>query len=147
MKLTTASSVAAPREAVFAALVNPAILRRSIPGCEELLATGPDTYAARLKIGLAGLTDSYRGTVTLTALQPPDSLNLTFDGKGGSGFARGTAAVRLSENGTITQVNCDADVMVGGLIAAVGSRLIEAATRKLADDFFRQLTSEITTSR
>jgi carbon monoxide dehydrogenase subunit G len=147
MKLTTASSVDAPREAVFAALVDPEILKRSIPGCEELIATSPDTYEARLKIGVAGMKGSYRGTVTLRDLQPPDSFSLTFDGKGGPGFVRGTAAVRLSENGSTTAVSCEADVMVGGLIAAIGSRLVEAATRKLAADFFRQLASEITASR
>ena len=147
MTITTASSIGAPREVVFAALVNPEVLRRAIPGCEALAATGPDTYEALLKVGVAGLTGTYKGSVTLKEQQPPDSFKLTFDGKGGPGFVRGTAAVRLSSDGSNTRVDCVSDVQVGGLIAAVGSRLIEAATRKLADDFFRQLTSEITASQ
>ena len=132
---------------MFAALVNPEILRRAIPGCEALTATGPDTYEALLKVGVAGLKGTYKGSVTLKEQQPPDSFKLTFDGKGGPGFVRGTAAVRLGNDGSNTRVDCVADVQVGGLIAAVGSRLIEAATRKLADDFFRQLASEITASQ
>ena len=147
MKVTTVSSVAAPRDVVYSALVDPEVLRRAIPGCESLVATGPDTYEAQLKIGVAGLKGSYRGSVTLKDQQPPNSFSLSFDGKGAPGFVRGTAAVRLSDAGAETRVDSDADVQVGGLIAAVGSRLIEAATRKLADDFFRELSALITAKR
>jgi carbon monoxide dehydrogenase subunit G len=147
MKLTTTASIAAPRTAVFDALVDPAVLQRAIPGCESLVATGPDTYEAVLKVGVAGLKGSYKGAVVLKDRQPPDSFRLGFDGKGGPGFVRGTALVRLSDDGPATRIDSEADVQVGGLIAAVGSRLIEAATRKLADDFFRQLTAEISASR
>jgi carbon monoxide dehydrogenase subunit G len=131
---------------VFAALVDPEVLQRSIPGCETLVATGPGTYEAQLRIGVAGLKGSYKGKVTLTDERPPDSFSLSFDGKGGPGFVRGTALVRLSDDGAGTRVDSDADVQVGGLIAAVGSRLIEAATRKLADDFFKQLAAEVSAS-
>ncbi len=147
MKISTASSVAAPRESVYSALVNPDVLRRAIPGCESLVPTGPDTYEAQLKIGVAGLKGSYRGSVTLKDQQPPNSFSLSFDGKGAPGFVRGTAAVRLTDDGAGTRLDSDADVQVGGLIAAIGSRLIEAAARKLADDFFRELTALITASR
>jgi hypothetical protein len=147
MKITTVSTVAAPREAVYAALVNPDILRQAIPGCETLVATGPDTYEAQLRIGVAGLKGSYRGSVTLKDKQPPNSFSLSFDGKGSPGFVRGIAAVRLTDVDAGTRVDSEADVQVGGLIAAIGSRLVEAATRKLADDFFRQLTSLITASQ
>jgi hypothetical protein len=147
MKIATASSVAAPREAVYSALVNPDILKRAIPGCESLVATGPDTYQAQLKVGVAGLKGSYRGSVTIKDQQPPNSFSLSFDGKGGPGFVRGTAAVRLSDETAGTRVDSDADVQVGGLIAAIGSRLVEAATRKLADDFFRDLAALITASQ
>ena len=147
MKLITVASVAAPRAAVFAALINPVVLQRAIPGCEALVATGPDTYEAQLKIGVAGLKGTYKGTVVLRDRQPPDTIGLSFDGKGAPGFVRGSAIVRLADEGEGTRVESEADVLVGGLIAAVGSRLIEAASRKLADDFFRQLASEISASR
>ena len=140
MKLTISARVAAPRERVFAALVDPAILQRCIPGCESLVETGPDAYKAALRVGVAGLKGSYTGTATIRDRRPPEALTLAVEGKGSPGFLRGTAAIALADEGAATGVACDADVQVGGLIAAVGSRLIEAAAKKLADDFFKQLS-------
>ncbi len=145
MRLAITSHVQASRDRVFAALVDPGVLQRSIPGCESLTETGPDTYEATLKIGVAGLKGTYTGKASIRDRQPPDSLTLGFEGKGGPGFVRGSAAITLSAEGegSATRVACEADVQVGGLIAAVGSRLVEAAAKKLADDFFRQLSSEL----
>ncbi len=143
MKISVGSVVPAPRERVFAALVDPAVLQRSIPGCEAFVATGADEYEATLKIGVAGLKGSYTGKARIRDQQPPESLSLSFEGKGGPGFVRGTGHIRLSTEDAGTRIGCDADVQVGGLIAAVGSRLVEAAAKKVADDFFRQLTQEI----
>jgi uncharacterized protein len=143
MKLTAGAVMSAPRDRVFSALVDPEVLRRCIPGCEELTAVGEDVYRARLKIGLAGLGGTYEGTVTIRERIPPQSFTLIVEGKGAPGFARGTAGIRLQEAGADTAVACEADVRVGGVIAAVGSRLVEAAARKLADDFFRRLAVEI----
>ena len=143
MKLVLESTVAASRERVFAALVDPTILQRCIPGCESLTATDADAYAATLKVGVAGMKGTYTGKAAITGRLPPDSMTLSFDGKGGPGFVRGSAALTFRSEGEGTRVGCDADVQVGGLIAAVGSRLVEAAARKLADDFFRQLAAEL----
>jgi len=143
VKLALSSTVAAERERVFAALVDPTVLQRCIPGCESLTATGDDVYAATLKVGVAGLKGTYTGKAAITNKQPPFSLTLSVDGKGGPGFVRGSAVLALTDDGSSTRVECDADVQVGGLIAAVGSRLVEAAARKMADDFFRQLAIEI----
>lgn len=143
MNIATTSRIAALPSVVFAALTNPAVLQRAIPGCESLVAIGDDAYRATLKVGVAGLKGVYSGTAEIREKQPPESLRLTFSGKGGPGFVRGSAAVRLSADDGATRVACDADVQVGGLLAAVGSRLVDAAARKLADDFFRQLALEI----
>ncbi len=143
MKISSSFVLSPPRERVFAALVDPEVLRRTIPGCEELTAAGEDVYEARLKIGVAGLKGSYSGKAELRDKPPPEALAITFDGKGSPGFVRGVAAIRLSTEPAGTRVTCDADVQVGGLIAAVGSRLVEATARKLAGDFFRQLALEI----
>ena len=143
MKLVLESTVAAARERVFEALVDPVILKRCIPGCESLTSTGPDAYAATLKVGVAGLKGSYTGKAAITNKQSPETLTISLDGKGGPGFVRGNAALTLTADGEGTRVACDADVQVGGLIAAVGSRLVEAAARKMADDFFRQLAVEL----
>jgi uncharacterized protein len=148
MKLALSSLVPAPRERVFAALIDPAILQRVIPGCESLVAKAPDVFEATLKIGLAGLKGTYTGTGSIRDRRPPEALTLALDGKGKPGFVRGSAAIVLSDDagGHGTHVACEADVQVGGVIAAIGSRLIQAAAKKLADDFFKQLSRELQAS-
>jgi carbon monoxide dehydrogenase subunit G len=71
---------------------------------------------------------------------------LIIEGKGAPGFVKGSAKIRLTEKGTGTELHCEADAQVGGLIAAVGSRLIEAAARKMMDDFFRKFGEQLKTS-
>ena len=112
-------------------------------------------------MGVAGLKGSYAGRVTIRDQRPPEALTLRFEGQGGPGFVRGEAAIALREAGASgvdksaegppqsppgrpgTEIACEADVQVGGLIAAVGSRLVEAAAKKLSDDFFRQVSMEL----
>jgi carbon monoxide dehydrogenase subunit G len=139
VKITSSAVVSAPPDRVFAALVDPVVLQQAIPGCEELVETGPDAYRARLKIGVAGLKGTYSGTAAIRDREPPQSLVIAFDGKGGPGFVRGTASIRLTPDGDQTRVDSDADVQVGGVIAAVGSRLIDAAAKMLSAEFFRRL--------
>ena len=143
MKISAAAAVVAPRERLFEALHDRDTLRRCIPGCEELTEEGSDAYRVRLKLGIAGLTGRYAGKVTYQHLQPPESFTVAFDGKGSAGFVRGTAAVRIADDRGTARVECDADVQVGGAIAAVGSRLMVAVARKLTQDFFRQVAAQI----
>ena len=146
MKLKVSSLVPADPDRVFAALVNPDVLRRAIPGCDSLTpmaADTPDTYEATLKVGLAGLKGTYKGKASIREQHPPDALTLSFEGKGGPGFVRGSAVIALTPEAGATRIAADADVQVGGVIAAVGSRLVEAGAKKMADDFFRQLAVEL----
>jgi carbon monoxide dehydrogenase subunit G len=143
VKISLRTRLPVERGRAFAALVDPEILRRCIPGCEELTATGPDTYAARLRVGVAGLKGTYNGSAAIRDKHPPERLTLTFEGRGAPGFVRGSAAIALAEVPDGTEISGDADVQVGGLIAAVGSRLVDAAGKKLADDFFRELSNQI----
>jgi carbon monoxide dehydrogenase subunit G len=143
VKLTIAHHLTAERGRVFAALVDPNVLQRCIPGCESLTPSGEDSYVAVLKIGVAGVKGSYQGTAAVRDKQPPESLTLVFEGKGAPGFVRGSAAIALTSQGDGTDVACQADVQIGGLIAAVGSRLVEAASKTLANEFFTKLAQEL----
>jgi uncharacterized protein len=143
VKLTLVSVIPAERDRVFAALIDPEILRVVIPGCESLVETTPDEYAATLKIGAAGMKGTYNGKAAVKDKRPPDSLTLNFEGKGAPGFVRGSAAIALSAEGEGTRIACDVDLIVGGLVAAVGSRLIEATAKKLSEVFFGQLAREL----
>jgi carbon monoxide dehydrogenase subunit G len=140
MKLTGTYNFSAPRDKVFAALTDPVVIQNCIDGCEKLTATGEDSYDAHLKIGVAGLKGSYVGKVQLKDKQPPESYTLLLEGKGAPGFVKGSAKIALSGN---TELRCEADVQVGGLIAAVGSRLIEAAAKKMMEEFFRKFAARL----
>ena len=139
MKLAAHYTLPAPREKVFAAITDPAILQRVIDGCEKMVKTGENSYDAHLRIGIAGLKGSYVGKVQIKDLQAPESYTLLIEGKGGPGFVKGTAKVVLAEKGDATELQCDADAQVGGMIAALGSRLIEPAAKRMMDEFFRKL--------
>jgi carbon monoxide dehydrogenase subunit G len=143
MKVSGTYTFAAPREKVFAALTDPAVIQESIEGCEKLVETAPDTYDAHLKIGVAGLKGSYIGKVQLKDRNPPESFTLMMEGKGGPGFLKGTANITLGENNGGTELHCEADAQVGGLIAAIGSRLIEATAKKMMEQFFRKFGEQL----
>ena len=134
--------IAAPRDKAFALITDPTVLQRCIAGCEKMELTSEDTYDAHLKIGIAGLKGSYVGKVQLKDKRVPDSYTLLMEGKGGPGFVKGTAYLQLSDKGTQTEIRCDADAQVGGMIAAIGSRLVEAIAKKMMDDFFKKIAQE-----
>jgi carbon monoxide dehydrogenase subunit G len=136
--------IPAPRERVFAALVDPAVLQRCIEGAEQLVAISEDEYKIHLKIGLAALRGSYSGKVRIADKEPPAHFTLHVEGKGTPGFVRGSARIGLEEQNGGTELTCATEGQVGGLLAAVGSRLVEAAARKMMDGFFQRLIDELT---
>jgi carbon monoxide dehydrogenase subunit G len=144
MKLSAHYHVGVSADRVYAALTDPAILQRCIPGCEELSPDGVDRFRARIKVGVAGLKGVYTGTAELRDRNPPHSFTLVVDGKGAPGFVRASAKIVCAPADGGSRVDCDADVQVGGLIAADGSRLVEAAARQQMDAFFRQLALAVT---
>ena len=141
MKLSSQYLVPGSPERIYTALTDPAVLQQCIPGCESLTATAENIYDARIKIGVAGLKGTYTGRAELRDPDPPRAFTLAVNGKGGPGFVRATARISLAPHGNGTQITCDADVEVGGLLASVGSRLIEAVSRQQMDEFFKRLQS------
>src|SRR5262245_44131447 len=103
MKLTGSYTISVPREKVFAAITAPAVLQRCIDGCEKMVKTTEDSYDAHLRIGVAGLKGNYTGKVQMKDQKPPESYTLILEGKGGPGFVKGTAQIRLSEQGGQTE--------------------------------------------
>jgi hypothetical protein len=144
VNLSAQYTVAASPERVYAALVDPVVLRRCIPGCQSLTATAENRYDAAIKIGVAGLSGTYVGHAELRDQHPPHGFTLVVDGKArGPGIVRATAKITMAATDDQTRVGCDADVQVGGMLAAVGSRLIEAVSRQQMDEFFRRLGAEL----
>ncbi len=137
MKLKEEIRIEASREEVFAALNDADILRRSIPGCEELEKVSDTQFNALVRAKVGPVRARFRGEVTLSDLNPPESYTLSGQGKGGAaGFASGEASVKLTADGDATLLSYDVSAKVGGKLAQLGGRLIDGAARKLAAEFF-----------
>jgi carbon monoxide dehydrogenase subunit G len=136
MKVAGQATLHAPIERVWAALNDPAVLVRTIPGCQRLEATGPDAYAMTVTAGVASIKGSYAGTVQLAELQPPTSFLLRAAGAGAPGTVSAEVAVRLTEQDDATLLDYDADAVVGGVIGGVGQRMLAGVAKKLAGEFF-----------
>ncbi len=144
MKVTGQATLHAPIERVFAALNDPAVLVRTIPGCQRLEATGPDAYAMTVTAGVASIKGSYAGTVRLAELQPPTSFVLRASGAGAPGTVSADVSVRLAEQDGVTVLDYDADAVVGGVIGGVGQRMLAGVAKKLAGEFFAGVDEVLT---
>jgi len=143
MKLSATYTFKPAPDKVFAALVDPSVLQKCIAGCEKMEKTGQDSYDAHLKIGVAGIKGTYVGKVRIAEQNPPSSFTLNVEGKGTPGWVKGTAKIQISPKDEGSELQCESEGQVGGLVAAVGSRLVEAAAKKMLDEFFRKLDQQL----
>jgi carbon monoxide dehydrogenase subunit G len=138
--------IPAPRQKVWEALNDPAILQQAIPGCESLEKTSDNELKASVRMRVGPVSAKFGGKVTLSDFDPPNSYRISGEGQGGAaGFAKGGAVVKLAEDGTDTVLTYTADAQVGGKIAQVGARLIEGTAKKLADEFFSKFAELVGT--
>ena len=143
MKIHGTHQIAAARDRIFAALTDPQILQHCIPGCESLEKSGDETYVATMKAGIGSVKGTFKGNVRLEDIQPPSHYRMIVDGKGGPGFVKGTGEFDLSESDGQTSIAYTGDMQVGGVIASVGQRMVEAAAKMLAAKFFNELEKQI----
>jgi hypothetical protein len=137
MELVGERLVPAPILATWQSLNDPEVLKSCIAGCESLEWTQPDTLAAALVARIGPISARFKGTLTLSSMLPPRSYVVSFEGQGGiAGFGKGSADVSLTEEGNQTLLRYSARAQVGGRLAQVGSRLVDAAASKIAEDFF-----------
>lgn len=130
---------------VWSGLNDPEILRRSIPGCTEMLQTGDSEFTASVVVRVGPVSATFKGKVELSDLDPPHGYTLSGRGQGGpAGFAKGSAKIRLTPEGDGTRLSYVADVDIGGKLASVGGRLIQSVAKKNADDFFSAFSSVVT---
>ncbi|SEP38605.1 hypothetical protein SAMN02990966_05581 [Rhodospirillales bacterium URHD0017] len=136
--------IAAPRDKVFAALNDPAVLQACIPGCESLEKTSDTEMKAKVRMRIGPVSASFSGKVTLSDIDPPNGYRISGEGQGGAaGFAKGGAVVTLREDAGDTVLNYNVDAQVGGKIAQVGARLIDGTAKKLADEFFGKFATMV----
>ena len=145
MELHGERLIPADVETTWAALNDPETLKACIAGCESLERTGANAYTARVAVKVGPVSARFTGNLQLQNVQPPQSYTIVFDGQGGvAGFGRGSADVNLSEEGpTQTKLAYEAKAQVGGKLAQIGSRLVDAAAAKIADDFFSAFEAHV----
>jgi uncharacterized protein len=138
MELTGMQPIAAARDKVWSALFDPEVLKQCIPGCESIEASGENELTAKVTLRVGPVKASFSGKVKLSDIVAPENCTLSGEGQGGvAGFARGSAKVHLVEEGPdATLLTYEAKADVGGKLAQLGGRLIDATSRKLAGEFF-----------
>lgn len=144
MEMSGEYRIAAPRQQVWAALNDAEILKASIPGCQELEKRSDTEMAAKVVAKVGPVKATFTGEVTLSNIDPPAGYTISGEGKGGvAGFAKGGADVALSEDGDGTIMRYDVKAQVGGKLAQLGARLIDATAKQMADQFFRNFAEKV----
>ncbi len=143
MRLEGSHTIQAPRERVFAALTDPDVLQRCIPGCEQLKKTDNNKYSAKLSAGVGSIKAVFTATVSMDEVTPPTHFKLMVDGKGQPGFVKGTGSLDLEDQSAATLIRYAGDVNVGGMLASVGQRMLQATGNMMAARFFSALEAEM----
>jgi carbon monoxide dehydrogenase subunit G len=145
MKITGHNSIPFPVEQVWDALLDPAVLVRTIPGCERLETTGEHAYDMTVTAGVASIKGTYAGTCTLADLVLHESLVMRLQGAGAPGTIDATVSVAFRDGGGQTTVEYDADAVVGGMVGGVGQRMLGSVSKRMAGEFFGNVANAIAT--
>src|SRR5688500_4350190 len=136
--------IAAPQQATWEALNDPEVLKACVPGCESITLVNPNEYQVLMTARVGPVSAKFRGRLSLSDIKPPDSYSRAFEGQGGAaGFAKGGAQVRLFPEKDQTRLAYDVKANVGGKLAQIGSRLVDAAAKKVADQFFNSFHKRV----
>jgi hypothetical protein len=137
MDMTGTQHIEAPRDVVWTALNDVEVLRQSIPGCQSIEKVSDTEMNAKVILKVGPVKATFIGKVRLSDLDPPNGYTITGEGSGGAaGFAKGSATVRLVQNGGATDLSYEVKAQIGGKLAQLGARLIDATSKKLAGEFF-----------
>jgi carbon monoxide dehydrogenase subunit G len=136
----------APQERVWDLILDPQALKNAIPGCESMTEVGPDQYEAALKLGIAAIKGNYSAQVKVSDKTPPEGYRLTISGSGGPGFVNVDGHLKLVPQDAQTRVDYRFDVQVGGMIAAVGQRMLGGVAKMMMGEFFKGLQKQLSDS-
>lgn len=144
MELTGEHKVPASQKKTYDAMLDPEVLKASLPGCEVLEEVGENEYVATMTIGVAMIKGKYDGKVKITDLNRPDSFTMHIEGKGPQGQINGVGELvfeKIDDNNTLVKYKGDANVR--GMLARIGSRVIQPAAKMIVGKFFETMTSNI----
>ncbi len=143
MRISGREAIPFPVGQVWDALLDPAVLVRTIPGCERLETTGEHTYAMTVTAGVAAIRGTYDGTCALSDLKEHESLVMRLQGAGAPGTIDATVQVTFRQSGDQTVVEYDADAVVGGMVGGVGQRMLGSVSKRMAGEFFGNVADAI----
>lgn len=144
MDLSGEHTFHAARPVVWRTMLDPEVLRETLPGCQKLEKVGEDEYEATMKAGIAAIRGTFNGRVRITDKVEPESYTMHISGKGPQGQVSGEAKIRLEAQGDDTVVHYDGNGNVTGMLARVGARLIQPAAQMIVTKFFADLESRTT---
>ncbi|MEX0310901.1 MAG: CoxG family protein [Tateyamaria sp.] len=140
MQMSDTRQIAASPADVYAALLNPDVLKSCVPGATEVTGNPEDGFEASVTQKVGPVKATFKGQVTLSDMVENEKLTITGEGKGGAaGFAKGGAEVRMAAVDGGTELSYDVEAKVGGKLAQLGSRIIDGFAKKMADQFFTNL--------
>lgn len=144
MELTGDILIEAPRQKVWEGLNDPAILMRCIPGCEAMEATSPTERTARVAVKVGPVRARFVGHVRMEDIRPGEGCLLRFEGSGGAaGMAKGQSNVDLTDEAGGTRLRYTAQASIGGKLGQVGGRMIDAASKQMAGQFFTAFNAQM----
>jgi uncharacterized protein len=144
MELSGNQWVAAPRSAVWDALLDPTVLQRCIPGCEDVARISDEETQMRILVKLGPVRARFAGKMLMSEVDPARHCKLSFEGVGGgAGSAKGFSNVDLTEEAGGTRLNYSVEASVGGKLGQIGGRLIDSSAKKMADEFFAALQQQL----
>jgi carbon monoxide dehydrogenase subunit G len=142
MKLEGTRQLHASRERVYQALIDPEVLKRCIPGCENLEKSGENIFTTTIRAGVGSIKGVFNGTVKLEDIRPPEHYRILVESRGAPGFIKGSGDLDLEQEGEATVIKYTGDIQVGGTIASVGQRMIQGTAKLMASQFFTALEAE-----
>ncbi len=131
-------------EKVWAVITDPAVLARTIPGCETLEQVGDDEYRMNVTVGVGAIRGTYAGEVRLADKEHPKSYVMHASGAGGPGNVRAKVTINLEPSDEGTTLTYSADAVVGGAVAGVGQRMMTGVAKRMAGQFFKAIDGELT---
>jgi carbon monoxide dehydrogenase subunit G len=144
MEMSGEERIPASQADTWAALNDPEMLKACVPGCESIERVRDDEFQVLMVARVGPVSAKFKGKLMLSDLNPPNSYALAFEGQGGAaGFGKGSAQVQLSPEGEGTLLRYQVKASVGGKLAQIGSRLVDAAARKISQDFFAAFNEKV----
>jgi carbon monoxide dehydrogenase subunit G len=144
MEMSGEQLIPASQADTWAALNDPEVLKACVPGCESIELIADNEFQVLMVARIGPVSAKFKGKLGLSDLKPPDSYAIAFEGQGGAaGFGKGSAQVQLAPDGDGTRLSYQVKANVGGKLAQIGSRLVDAAAKKISQDFFNAFNEKV----